>query len=69
MSKTCKICFLTSDWNVIHRIQEKFGIPNGITVNGVTCNPCEIKDEDIELLEETERRGYIRIIKWNRQTN
>jgi hypothetical protein len=57
------IYFATSDWDIIHRIQERFQLPKGVTVNGVTCQPCEIKDEDWELLKETERRGYIKIRK------
>lgn len=63
MSKICKIVFLTSDWDIIHRIQDRFGIPNGITVNGMTINPCEIQEEDWELLQETAQRGFIRIMK------
>lgn len=55
------IYFATSDWDIINRIRERFGIPRGITVNGVTCEPCIIKDEDWELLLETEKRGYIKI--------
>ena len=42
------------------RIQERFGIPPGITINGESA-PTEIKDEDWEVLQETERRGYIQI--------
>lgn len=55
------IYFATSDWDIINRIRERFGIPRGITVNGVTCEPCIIKDEDWEVLLETEKRGYIKI--------
>lgn len=65
MKHKCKIVFLTSDWEVIHRIQDRFGIPNGITINGVTINPYEIQDEDWELLQETEKRGFIRIVKYD----
>ena len=59
--KKCYIYFATSNWDIIHRIQERFQLPKGVTVNGVTCQPCEIKDEDWELLKETERRGFIKI--------
>ena len=53
--------FQTNDWNVIHKIQQRFNIPQGVTVNGRTCQPFEVKDEDMEMLKETERRGFIRI--------
>ena len=55
------IYFAISDWDIIHKIQERFNLPKGVTVNGVTCQPCEIKDEDWELLQETEKRGFIKI--------
>ena len=41
------------------KIREKFGITAGTTINGET--PAEIKDEDLPLLEETARRGFISI--------
>lgn len=41
------------------RIRERFGIPQYTTVNGETT--CEIKDEDLPLLQETARRGFIQI--------
>ena len=50
-------------WDDIHRIQERFKIPSGVTINGETCQPVEIADEDWELLKETERRSYIQIRK------
>jgi hypothetical protein len=34
-----------------------------VTVNGETCKPVEVKPEDLALLEETARRGYIQIRK------
>lgn len=55
-------------WNTNHpkftlelkkKIRERFNIPNYTTLNGETS--CEIKDEDMELLRETERKGYIQI--------
>ena len=49
------------DPSVIERIRDKFGIPKGITVNGISH--ADIKDEDWELFLETERRGYIQIRK------
>ena len=48
-------------WEDIRRIEERFGIPHCVTVNGETSKPVEIRDEDVELLEETQRRGYIQI--------
>lgn len=48
-------------WEDIRRIEERFGIPHCVTVNGETCKPVEIRDEDVELLMETQRRGYIQI--------
>lgn len=55
------IYFKTSDWDIIHKIQDRFGLPDCVTVNGETCLPCDVKPEDMELLRETERRGYIQI--------
>ena len=49
----------TRDPDIIGKIREKFNIPHHISVNYET--ECEIKDEDFSLLEETERRGFIRI--------
>ena len=48
-------------WDDIHRIQERFGLPSCVTVNGETCEPVTIKDDDWPLLRETARRGYIQI--------
>ena len=45
----------------IRRIEEHFGFPHCVTVNGETCKPVEVRDEDWELLQETERRGFIQI--------
>lgn len=53
--------YFCCDWESIYKIEERFGIPNCVTVNGMTCHPVEINDEDWELLKETERRGYIKI--------
>ena len=53
--------YFNCSWNDVRKIQERFGLPKGVTVNGETCEPCNIKDEDWELLKETERRGYIKI--------
>ena len=50
----------SKDDNINKRIREKFGIPKYITLNWTTPN-VEIKDEDMPLLLETERRGFIRV--------
>lgn len=61
---------VTIYWNTRHldskdvprikkKIRDRFGIPNYTTVNGET--PCEIRDEDMELLRECEKRGFIQI--------
>lgn len=61
---------VTIYWNTRHldpkdvskikkKIRERFNISNYTTVNGET--PCEIRDEDMELLRETEKRGFIQI--------
>ena len=43
------------------KIENRFGFPHCVTVNGETCQPVEVRDEDWELLRETARRGYIQI--------
>ena len=53
------IYWITKDVSKITRIRERFGIENYTSVNGET--PAEISDEDIELLRETEKRGFIQI--------
>lgn len=53
------ICWVTKDWETIEKIQKKFGISSYMSVNRET--PCDIKEEDIELLRETEKRGFIHI--------
>lgn len=53
------IYWVVKDPTIILRIREKFNIPSYTTVNGET--DCEIKDEDIKLLRETEKRGFIQI--------
>lgn len=42
-----------------NKIIERFNIPRHTTVNGETT--CEVKDDDIELLRECERRKFIQI--------
>ena len=56
-----QIYFNTSDWNIIRKIQERFKLPKCVTVNGETCQLCDVAAEDMELLRETERRGFFQI--------
>lgn len=62
MPRTVTIYFRCK-WSDVYKIMERFKMPRGVTVNGETCRPVEIADEDWELLKETERRGYINIRK------
>ena len=49
----------TKDREAIEKIRKKFGISSYKSVNRET--PCDIKEEDMELLRETEKRGFIQI--------
>lgn len=53
------IYWKTQNQKTISRIREKFNLPSHTTVNGET--PCEIREEDLSLLKEVERRGFIQI--------
>lgn len=53
------IYWSTKDESIRARIRNRFGTPCGMTVNKET--QAEIRDEDMELLRETERRGFIQI--------
>ena len=54
------IYFRHSDKEINDRIRQRFVMPmTGMTINGELT--CEIKDEDMELLKETEKRGFIQI--------
>lgn len=44
---------------IVRRIRDKFNIPLYISVNYET--ECEIRDEDLPLLRECEKRGFIQI--------
>ncbi|MCD8386255.1 MAG: hypothetical protein LUD17_05115 [Bacteroidales bacterium] len=59
MKEQLVIYWLTNDRAVIDRIRSRFSIKGGITVNGET--PVRIKAEDMPVLEETERRGFIQL--------
>lgn len=45
--------------DLVRRIREKFNIPSYTSVNYET--ECEIRDENLPLLQETARRGFIQI--------
>lgn len=45
--------------DIVRRIREKFNIPSYTSVNYET--ECEIRDENLPLLQETARRGFIQI--------
>lgn len=53
------IYYRVSDMTTIRKIQERFGFPKRMTVNGEW--PVMVKDEDWQLLLETEKRKYIDI--------
>lgn len=55
------VYFIINDWDIIRQIQKRFGLPDCVNVNGETCQPCDISEQDMELLKETEKRGYIQI--------
>lgn len=54
----------TRDKQCIEAIRKRFGIPQYTTINGFT--PAEISLEDMPVLKETSRRGFIDILhkKW-----
>lgn len=53
------IYWTTREVDIIKKIRDKFNIPSYFSVNYET--ECEIKDEDLSLLKETARRGFIQI--------
>lgn len=53
------IYWTTKDEAAKKRIRARFGIPREVSVNGET--EADIREEDMPLLQETERRGFIRI--------
>lgn len=55
------IYWITRNRKYIDRIKERFGIQPYMSVNRET--PCIIKPEDLHLLEETARLGFIQIRK------
>lgn len=56
------IYFATNHPDTIRRIRDKFGMPQtGMSVNGEQV--ADIKDEDLPILREVEKMGYIQIRK------
>ena len=54
------IYFATSNMETIRKIRAKFGMPQtGMPVNGEQV--ADIKDEDLPLLQEVEKLGFIQI--------
>lgn len=53
------ICWRTKSQAKMEKIRLRFGISNYMSINRET--PCEIRDEDMELLRECEKRGFIQI--------
>ena len=54
------VYFCQSDKETNDRIRERFSMPmNGMTVNGEQV--ADIKDEDLSLLQEVEKLGFIQI--------
>ena len=53
------IYWITKEREKIDRIRKKFDLGNYVSVNGET--PADISNKDMDLLVETERRGYIEI--------
>lgn len=45
----------------IRRIEERFGFTHCVNINGETCLPVTVRDEDWPMLLETEKRGFIQI--------
>lgn len=53
------VYWITNNRGIRDRIRHRFGIPHYTSVNGET--EAEIDDTDMELLKETEKRGFIQI--------
>lgn len=59
--------WICKDPATIERIRNRFGMRYYQTLNGLT--PCLIDDDDMALLKETARRGFISIIRAKWQEN
>ena len=55
------IYWITDNPDIKQRIREKFKMPFYTSVNGET--DCEINEDVLPLLKETENRGFIKIRK------
>lgn len=53
------ICWTTKNQVTINKIRLRFGISDYMNINRET--PCEIKEEDLPLFRECEKRGFIQI--------
>lgn len=53
------VCWTKKGLQCRQEICRRFGIPLYLTVNHET--PCDIREEDMELLRECERRGFLMI--------
>lgn len=53
--------YYNCNWEDVRKIEDFFGFPHCVNVNGESCQPVEVKPEDWPVLKETERRGYIQI--------
>lgn len=53
------VYWITNNRGTRDRIRHRFGIPYHTSVNGET--EAEIDDKEMELLKETEKRGFIQI--------
>ena len=58
-----RVYWKTRKQDTRERITEKFNLPHYMTVNGETDG--EINDDDLPLLQECEKRGFIQIRKKN----
>lgn len=53
------ICWITKNQEFIDKIRLKFGISDYMSINHEI--PCEIDEEDLPLLRECEKLGFIQI--------
>lgn len=53
------IYWKTRDSGIIHRIRQRYNIIQGMSINGET--DIDVNQQQIEELQEVERRGYIKL--------
>ena len=63
----CTIYWRIKDPAIIKKIRDRFGLPKGMTVNGIS--ECDVKDEDWDLFKETDNRGFIQVRRCTTITN